>query len=440
MAEAPATGKISPAGALAVIYGIFGALWIVLSDATVAMLVRDPDVLTLVQTSKGWLFVALSALLILVAGSRLIRALQASDQRYRLLFADNPQPMMVYDPATFRFMEINRSAGRVLGYSAEDLVNTPVLDILVPEDRPRAHAIMEKARTVEDAHDTVLSVVCKNGRVMQAETRTSSVYFAGRVARLVAINDITARVQAEGALIRTLDRLARHETDRSQLARVLAHDTREPLRQVASFIQLLERRYGGNFDEDAKQYVAFATEGIHRLNALLSDLQRFTEAGPVEYDRTDMAEVMAGVLHIMQPRLDTVEASICIGELPTLPTDRRNLAVVFQCLIDNAIKFRHPTRPCRIEIGAELLGMDWRFSVKDNGIGIEPEYRDAIFTLFARLHTRDRIPGNGTGLALARKLIEAMGGRIWAEDTPDDGALFRFTLPAHLHRATDIDM
>ncbi|HSV29538.1 MAG TPA: PAS domain S-box protein, partial [Candidatus Omnitrophota bacterium] len=165
----PATKRISPAGALAAIYGTFGALWIVLSDATVAMLFRDPDVLTVIQTSKGWLFVVLSAVLILVAGSRLMRALEASDERYRLLFADNPQPMALYDPATFRFIEANGAATRVFGYQPDEIAGMPVLELLVPEDRPQITALMEKARTSHEGRESIWTIRCKDARVVQVE-------------------------------------------------------------------------------------------------------------------------------------------------------------------------------------------------------------------------------------------------------------------------------
>ncbi|MEW5730042.1 MAG: ATP-binding protein, partial [Pseudomonadota bacterium] len=367
-------------------------------------------------------------LLILVLGSRVLRALDTSEQRYRLLFADTPQPMAVYDPATGRFVEANAAACRMLGYAAGELVGMPVLDCVLPDDRPDARRLMERSRTSGEGISHIRKIQCRDGRIVQVEMTSSPVLFEGRVLRLVMIQDHTARLQAEGALIRSLDRLARQEADRTQLAHALAHDLREPVRQAASFVQLLERRYRGRLDHEADQYIDFATEGIHRLNRLLADLHTFTEVPSVAIEEVDSGEVLQGVLATLAPQIGPRDG-VCIGEMPRLGADPRSLSVVFTALIDNALKFRRPQAPCRVEVSAERLGADWCFTVKDDGIGIEPEYREVVFQLFGRLHTRDRVPGNGTGLALARKLVEAAGGRIWLDEGQGNGAVFRFTLP-----------
>ncbi len=426
--------KLSPAVVLSLIYGAFGALWIVVSDGAVATLVRDPDLLTQVQTWKGWLFVAASAVLILAAGSRLLRALDTSEQRYRLLFADTPQPIAVYDPATGRFVEANPAACRLLGYSCEELAGMPVLEAVLPDDRPEARRIMERARTSSQGVAHIRRVQCRDGRVVQVEVTSSPVLFNDRVLRLLMLQDHTARLQAEGALIRSLDRLARQEADRTQLAHALAHDLREPVRQVAGFVQLLERRYRGRLDDEADQYIDFATEGVHRLNRLLADLHAFTEIPTVAIEEVDVGEVVQGVLATLAAQISPRD-SICVGEMPYLGADPRSLSAILTALIDNALKFRRPGTDARVEVSVERLGADWCFTIRDNGIGIEPEYREMVFQLFGRLHTRDRVPGNGTGLALARKLVEAAGGRIWLDDALGYGAVFRFTLPIRSVRA-----
>lgn len=430
----------SPAITLAAIYAVFGVVWIGLSDWALALAVSDPTLLTLLQTSKGWMFVFASALLIFLVGGRAVAALESSERRYRLLFADSPLPMVVYDPGLSRFVEANRAACANFGYAAEEWAGKPVMDLFAPEDRPAIQAQITRLSATRESARTSVRILGKSGTLTDYEIFGHPVVFNERSLRLAVALDVAARRRAETALIAAIDRMARQEADRAQLAHALAHELREPLRQVASFVQLLERRYAGQLDADARDYIAFASEGIHRLNQLLTDVRHFAEMPLVKADAIPCDKVITEVVASLASEIAAADAHVEIEPLPALKADCQALSVILHALLDNALKFRSPQRPCRIHIQAAPGRGSSTFSVIDNGIGIDEEYREAVFSLFGRLHTRDRVPGNGTGLALARKLVEAHGGRIWVGAGKEGGAAVHFTLPTLASPPADIDM
>lgn len=417
------------AATLAAIYGLFGALWVAASDTALGLLVHDPALLTVIQTWKGWLFVALSAVLIYTVGSRLLHAVEESEHRYRLLFDDSPEALVLYDPATLRLVEGNTAAGKLFGYERAEMRSLTLADLVAESGQAALERELPRLRAASPAGG-VWQVRCKDGRILDVATHGQPVTIDGRALRLVLITDITSRLRAEVELLRTLDDLVSANQRVRELSHAISHDLQEPLRQVGSFVQLLERRYRGKLDAEADQFIAFAVEGAKRLKTLIGDVERFGLTGPLSSEPVATQRVVAEVLNDLRGAIEEAGCHVVVGTLPTVAADGAKLAVVFHALLDNAIKFRHPERRCEIAITAEHHRDGWVFRVRDNGIGIAPEYRETVFSLFRRLHTRDRIPGNGTGLALARKLVEAHGGHIWLEPVAGDGALFAFTLPA----------
>jgi signal transduction histidine kinase len=238
---------------------------------------------------------------------------------------------------------------------------------------------------------------------------------------------------------RTKD-LERSNTELEQFAYVASHDLQEPLRKIASFCQLLQRRYDGQLDERADQYINFAVDGAKRMQELINDLLAFSRVGRIVRD----AETVSGnaVLERAEANLaDVIEqsrATIEAGELPTVSAEVPLLTAVFQNLISNALKFRGEDPP-RIVVDARRDGKFWEFSFADNGIGVDQDYADRIFVIFQRLHGKGEYPGTGIGLALCRKIVEYHGGRIWLDTKYEDGARFVFTLPALTSEETDDD-
>jgi signal transduction histidine kinase len=230
--------------------------------------------------------------------------------------------------------------------------------------------------------------------------------------------------------------LERTNAELEQFAYVASHDLQEPLRKVASFCQLLQKRYQGQLDERADEYIAFAVDGAKRMQLLITDLLEFSRVGRVGAgsEEVDLAEVASTTVSDLSSMIEEAGADVVIGALPTVVGDRSLLTSLVQNLVVNAVKFRHPDRTPRVELGARPTDDGWELWCADNGIGIEPRHADRVFLVFQRLHGRDAYAGTGIGLALCRKIVEHHGGEIWI-DTDDEavgepGTTVRWTLPA----------
>jgi signal transduction histidine kinase len=244
------------------------------------------------------------------------------------------------------------------------------------------------------------------------------------------LQDLSAVRAANSALETRTQDLQRSNAELEQFAYVASHDLQEPLRKVASFCQLLQRRYAGQLDEKADQYIEYAVDGAKRMQMLINDLLAFSRVGRIEQPRvlTPAAELLAQARANLATPIRKAHARIEAGDLPEVLAEPTLLTTVFQNLLSNALKFRGEQAPV-ITISAERDGEFWLFSVQDNGIGIAADYADRIFVIFQRLHDRSTYPGTGIGLAMCRKIIEYHGGRIWLDTAAGQGARFCFTLP-----------
>ncbi len=247
---------------------------------------------------------------------------------------------------------------------------------------------------------------------------------------LLAIQDVTDRVRSEERLRATVQELDHSNQELRQFAYVASHDLQEPLRAVSGCVQILKKRYTGQLDEGAEELIRHAVEGASRMRGLIEALLDYSRVGTrgKPFEPTDCNAVIKAVLSNLQVMVAESEAEVTCGQLPRLAADQLQLVQLFQNLISNAIKFRAQATP-KIQVGAERQDGFWRFWVRDNGIGIEPEYRQRIFTIFQRLHTRTEYEGTGIGLAICKKIVERHGGEIWAESQSGQGSTFCFTLP-----------
>jgi PAS domain S-box-containing protein len=224
--------------------------------------------------------------------------------------------------------------------------------------------------------------------------------------------------------------LARSNADLQEFAYVASHDLQEPLRMVASYVKLLASRYRGHLDADADDFIAFAVDGATRMQRLIGDLLEYSRVGTQAKDLSPTAcdTVLEHVLNNLQVMIEDTHAVITHDPLPTVLADDVQLAQVLQNLIGNAIKF-HAEAPPHVHVSAERHDTAWRFAVRDNGIGIDPQHFEHIFVIFQRLHAHDAYPGTGIGLAICKRIIERHHGRIWVESAPGQGATFFFTIP-----------
>ncbi|MEJ2032928.1 MAG: ATP-binding protein [Deltaproteobacteria bacterium] len=228
--------------------------------------------------------------------------------------------------------------------------------------------------------------------------------------------------------------LERSNQELEQFAYVVSHDLQSPLRTIAGFLQLLAHRYQGELDTEADEFISFAVDGAERMKQMINDILAFSRVGTRRdsLEPTDCRDVLLDVLADLQSEITDSCAKITHEGLPTVAADCNQLAQLFQNLIGNALKYRKPDEPPRIHIAAEVKETEWEFQVRDNGIGIDPQYAERIFQIFQRLHTRKESPGTGIGLAICKKIVERHGGRIWVESEPGKGSTFFFSLPRTL--------
>ncbi|MFF7361682.1 CHASE3 domain-containing protein [Streptomyces sp. NPDC008125] len=282
------------------------------------------------------------------------------------------------------------------------------------------------------ASDDVTSGTYEGKIDVRGPADVRSVATAVESMRVRLVDELAESRSRETLLAEQTEELRRSNAELEQFAYVASHDLQEPLRKVASFCQLLEKRYGEELDARGKQYIDFAVDGAKRMQVLINDLLTFSRVGRVHesWQQVDMERGLDRALANLTLAIEDAAAEVVRDEpLPEVLGDSTTLAMVWQNLIGNAVKFRRADVPCRIEVGCVREDDVWHFTVADNGIGIAPEFADKVFIIFQRLHARDAYDGTGIGLSLCRKIIEFHGGRIWLDPEPVEGTLIHFTLP-----------
>jgi light-regulated signal transduction histidine kinase (bacteriophytochrome) len=232
------------------------------------------------------------------------------------------------------------------------------------------------------------------------------------------------------------EELALSNVDLQQFAYVASHDLQEPLRMISGYLQLIERRYKDKLDDDANTFIHYAVDGANRLQALIGGLLEFSRVrthGKV-FAAVDIGAVLDGVCRDLQPLIVESGATVFYERMPIITGDEAQSTRLLQNLLQNALKFRKEGIPPKIDISVVTTVEHHLFCVKDNGIGIEPQYFERIFTIFQRLHTREEYPGTGIGLSICKRIVERHGGSIWLESTPGTGTSFYFSIPGDILR------
>jgi PAS domain S-box-containing protein len=378
--------------------------------------------------SRGLTFVLLAVLLGLYSERR-----RRDEQRFRGLLESTPDPMVIVD-GSGQIAVVNAQAERLFGQGREELVGRSV-DGLVPERYRTAH---EDHRGRFFAAPTArpmgagLELYARHadGYEIPVEISLSPLQTTEGTLVSAAIRDITERKRTEQALLSSREELARSNAELEQFASVASHDLSQPLRSVSGFVELLARRYQGKLDAEGESYLRSVLEGVERMQRLIQDLLRYSRAGQMERNGqpVDSRELVAEVLASLDGAIRDADAEVELGELPRVVADPSGLSQVFQNLISNAFKFRS-SQPPRVEVRAEREAEGWRFSVADNGIGVERRHAERIFEMFERLHRTDEYDGTGIGLAICQRIVERRGGRIWCEPRASGGTVFSFTVP-----------
>ena len=253
----------------------------------------------------------------------------------------------------------------------------------------------------------------------------------GNVDRLLAVSrDITERKKAEDELRKLAAELERSNSDLQLFAYAASHDLQEPLRTISGFVKLIEKRYKGKLDEKADEFIDYTVDGVKRMQILIKDLLEYSQLGTKgkKFTQTNCSVTLEEAIHSLRSVIEESGVELTYDLLPTVTGDASQLSRLFQNLIGNAIKFRSD-KPLKIHISADHKGDEWVFSVKDNGIGIDPKFAERIFVIFRRLHTKEEYEGTGIGLAICKKIVEYHGGRIWVESEPGKGSTFYFAIP-----------
>jgi PAS domain S-box-containing protein len=359
-------------------------------------------------------------------------ALRENEERYRLAVEGARLGIFSWDVSSDMHVWSARCR-ELLGFDAEAKINFELFEAaLHPDDREPTKQAIQKSWDDRTEFRMEYRVVWPDGNThWVAVVGRTHFDLTGKPERMIGlVGDIDQRKRIEEAL-------ARSNSDLERFAYVASHDLQEPLRMVGSYVQLLAKRYRGRLDADADDFIGFAVEGAQRMHRMIEELLTYSRVNTrgVELSTVSAQVSLDAALASLKLAVEEAGATVTGSTLPLVKADPTQLESVFANLVGNAIKFRGIDRP-RVQIGARREDGEWIFMVRDNGIGIDPQYFDRIFVLFQRLHGRGEYPGSGMGLAIAKRIVERHRGRMWVESELARGATFYFTLPVIVEAAS----
>ncbi len=360
-------------------------------------------------------------------------ALAESEQRFRSLVEATSDWIWEMDP-TGVYTYASPKVFDLLGYDPEEVLGRRPFDFMPQPEAQAAEAALAKA-AAQRAPLVRLErpTLRQDGRRVILETSGVPVLDADAQLRGFrgVDRDITKPKQDEVALKQTLEKLEQSNRDLTQFAYSASHDLQEPLRMMGSYLQALEGRLGESLDENSRSLIELSLDATRRMQRLINDLLSYARVGTRggRFEPLDVNRVVDEAMANLHGAIEASGAAVTRDDLPTVRADATLLTQLFQNLISNGVKFSRDGHLARVHVGSRECDGHWHFSVRDNGIGIAPEYLERVFAVFERLHPQDDYPGTGIGLAICKRVVERHGGRIWCESTKGEGATFHFTLP-----------
>ena len=359
------------------------------------------------------------------------KELRESEERYSTIVEESNDAIVIFKG--FKVVFANKKASELSGYPLEAVGSNALRFVKFDPNRLKEMFDIYRRRLVgeDDVPSTTeIDIRNKDGHIIPAEASIAKIEYEGGPAEVIFMRDITERKQAEKEIKKTLEELKRSNEELEQFAYVASHDLQEPLRMISSYVQLLSRKYKGKLDSDADDFIFFAVDGAKRMQKMIQDLLTYSRVGTHgrPFEPTECETVLNHALTHLALRIEESGTQVTHEKMPDVIADEVQLTQLFQNLIANAIKYNDKDTP-KIQVLVHKEGDEWLFSVKDNGIGIDSEYKDQVFQIFRRLPTDKEYEGSGIGLSVCRKIVERHGGRIWLESKPGEGTTFYFTIP-----------
>jgi len=353
--------------------------------------------------------------------------IKQSKELFRILFYRSPIGTYIIQNGHFQL--VNRQLAYILGYEEDELIGKPSLSFVLAEDRD---AVRENAVRMLKGGGSLgyeFRIINKQAKIKWVMETVVPIYYRRKRATLGSLIDVTERKQMEERLQQITAEMQRSNTELEQFAYVISHDLQEPLRMVSSYTQLLAKRYSNKLDADADEFISYAVNGAKRMQTLLHDLLEYSRVGTrgKPFSPVNCEHVVEQAMANLKIAIKECSASVSYDTLPTVIGDEGQLVRLFQNLIGNALKFRQDEAP-QVQITAQRRNNIVTFSIKDNGIGIDPQHSQSIFEIFRRLHTREEYPGTGMGLAICKKIVERHGGHISVQSQPGQGSTFYFSV------------
>jgi PAS domain S-box-containing protein len=358
-------------------------------------------------------------------------AYRISEKRYRGLFASMLHGVIQIDECD-RFIDCNAAFQEMTGYKLSELRKMNAQDITPEKWQARDTEIMSK-QVIQKGYSEEYEkeYIRRDGTLIPVSVRVwiNEDEF-GKREYWAVVRDITEKKKNERTISRMIHDLSHSNTELQQFAYAASHDLQEPLRAMTGFSELLLRNHGNALDGEGREFIAYIIDAASRMQQLIEDLLSYsrlhTRAKP--FEQVDLNKVLDTVLLNLTLSVEESGADVEYSDLPVVVCDRQQIVQLFQNLVGNAIKYRKPDEPPRVKISAVERPRTWEFTVSDNGIGIKEEFKEVIFHMFQRLHSREEYSGTGIGLALCRRIVERHGGTIWAESEYGIGTRFYFTL------------